>query len=178
MTLPRQRFTQYPAASVDDYADATTFLIANPQGTIKQATLEKMRELYLGDIRPATLTVTSAQVLALHSTPQTVVSALGAGKGIKVISASVKIDNPSAAYATNVALALQCNGAAEAQFVSNTALNASVTSTRLMTADTTFAATDTQIIANAALEVFVPSGDPTGGDADIEIHVLYQVIDV
>jgi len=172
------RFTQYPTASDADYANATDFLIANEDGEVKLASFEKLRENYLADIRTATLTVTNAQVLALNSTPQTVVAALGAGKGIKVISASVKIDNPSAAYATNVALALQCNKASEAQFVSNTALNASVTSTRLLAPDSTFAATDTQIIANTALEVFVPSGDPTTGDADIEVHVLYQVIDV
>ena len=172
------RFTQYPAAGLADYANATTVLIANEDGEIKQASLEGLRDNYFGNIRTANLTVTNAQVLALNSTPQTVVPALGAGKAIKVLSASVKIDNPSAAYTTNVGIALQCSGATDAQYVSSNALNASVTSTRLLAPDSSFTATSTQIISNAALEVFVPTGDPTTGDADIEIEVIYQVVNV
>ena len=125
----------------------------------------------------ASLTIASADVLTLNTTPLTIVGAV-AGYAIEVVSASVKIDNPSAPYATNVGLELICNGATERQAVSNTALNASVTSVRRLGLDSTVAAADTQLIANADLLVQVPTGDPTGGDADITVFVNYRLIPV
>ncbi len=123
----------------------------------------------------AELTIASADVLTLNSTPLTIVSAVS-GYAIEVVSASVKIDSPSSPYATNVGLELICNGATERQAVSLSALNASVTSVRRLGIDTTFAATDTQLIANADLLVQVPTGDPTAGDSDITVYVNYRLI--
>jgi len=129
-------------------------------------------------LKQVTLTIPNAQVLTGYDTPITLVSALGSGKGIDAISASVTIDNPSAAYATNVGLEIACDGADEPQLVSSSALNASVTSTRKLTVDSTFSATDTQILENTDLVVRVPSGNPTTGDADIIVKALYYEIDM
>ena len=123
----------------------------------------------------ASLTIASADVLHLNTTPLTIVGAV-AGYAIEVVSASVKIDNPGAPYATNVGLELICNGATERQAASLSALNASVTSVRRLAIDSTFTASDTQLIANADLLVQVPTGDPTGGDADITVFVNYRLI--
>ena len=123
----------------------------------------------------ASLTIASADVLHLNTTPLTIVSAVS-GYAIEVVSASVKIDNPGAPYATNVGIQLICNGATERQAVSLSALNASVTSVRRLAIDSTFSATDTQLIANADLLVQVRTGDPTGGDADITVFVNYRLI--
>lgn len=123
----------------------------------------------------ASLTIASADVLTLNTTPLTIVGAV-AGYAIEVVSASVKIDSPGAPYATNVGIELICNGATERQAASNTALNASVTSVRRLGIDSTVLATDTQLIANADLLVQVPTGDPTGGDADITVFVNYRLI--
>lgn len=125
----------------------------------------------------ASLTIASADVLTLNTTPLTIFGAV-AGYAIEVVSASVKIDNPGAPYATNVGIQLICNGATERQAVSLSALNASVTSVRRLAIDSTFSATDTQLIANADLLVQVPTGDPTGGDADITVFVNYRLIPV
>ena len=92
------RFTQYPAASTADYADATTFLIANEDGEIKQASLEGLRDTFGSSLQSASLVIPSAQVLALNTTPQTIVEAQGAGKAIEVISASVKLSFNTTAY--------------------------------------------------------------------------------
>jgi len=123
----------------------------------------------------ASLTIASADVLTLNSTPLTIVGAV-AGYAIEVVSASVKIDSPSAPYATNIVLELICNGATERQAYSPTALNASVTSVRRLAISGLFTATDTQLIANADLLVQVQTGDPTGGDADITVFVNYRLI--
>ena len=172
------RFTQYPAASIADYADATTFLIANSDDEIKQASLEGLRDNFGSSVQSASLVIPSAQVLALNTTPQTIVAAQGAGKGIEVVSASMKIDFNSAAYATNTTLTLITSGATEPQ--SDNSIDATVARTgRFRLRYTSGAsATATQIIANADLQVSVDTGDPTAGDSDIEVFVLYRVIDI
>ncbi len=172
------RFTQYPAASDSDYIDATTFLIANDDGDIKQASLEGLRDNFGSSIQSASLVIPSAQVLALNTTPQTIVAAQGAGKGIEVLSASFKISFNSAAYTTNTTLQVASSGATISQFRLLNALTGSVSATRKLGELVSSTATDTQIIANAALEVEVPSADPVAGDSDIEVFVLYRVIDI
>ena len=127
-------------------------------------------------LQTASLTIATADVLQLNSTPLTIVAAQGAGTVIEVISAFMKMTYNSATYATNVGLAIGCSGADEPQVISATALNASASSIRKLAVDSTFAATDTQIIENTALEVYVLTGDPTTGDSDITVHVLYRVI--
>jgi len=123
------------------------------------------------------LTIPNAQVLTLNSIPITIVSAVP-GYAIEVISASVKIDNPGAPYATNVGIELICSGATERQLASLSALNASVTSIRRLAVDSTHISTDTQLIENSDLLVQVPTGDPTAGDADITVFVNYRLIPV
>lgn len=173
------RFTQYPAASKADYTDATTFLIANEDGEIKQASLEGLSSLYGCDIRCASLTIASADVLQLNSTPQTIVAAQGAGTSIEVISASVKIDFNSAAYATNTSLHLHIAGADDnVGQIGNNILTATVTQTCSSYAPSNPSSGQTQVLSNAALQVTVPSGNPTTGDSDIEVFVLYRVINV
>jgi hypothetical protein len=125
----------------------------------------------------ASLTIASADVLTLNTTPLTIVGAV-AGYAIEVVSASVKIDNPGAPYATNVGLELICNGATVKQAVNLSALNSSVTSVRRFSIGGSTVASDTQLIANADLLVQVPTGDPTGGDADITVFVNYRLIAV
>lgn len=125
----------------------------------------------------ASLTIASADVLTLNTTPLTIVGAV-AGYAIEVVSASVKIDSPGAPYATNVGLELICDGATVKQAVNLFALNSSVTSVRRFSIGGSTGATDTQVIANADLLVQVPTGDPTGGDADITVFVNYRLIPV
>ena len=123
----------------------------------------------------ASLTIASADVLTLNTTPLTIVGAV-AGYAIEVVSASVKIDSPGAPYATNVGLELICNGATVKQAVNLSALNSSVTSVRRFSIGGSTGATDTQVIANADLLVQVPTGNPTAGDADITVFVNYRLI--
>jgi hypothetical protein len=127
-------------------------------------------------ILEASVTIASADVLQLNSTPITIVEAQGVGTAIEVISATVAVNNPSTPYGTNVALELICSGATQKQAVSLTALNASVTSVRRLAIGSSNSATDTQLIANADLLVKVQTGDPTAGDSDITVYVTYRII--
>jgi hypothetical protein len=122
----------------------------------------------------AELTIASADVLTLNSTPLTVVSAVS-GYAIEVVSASVKIDFNTTAYATNTFIQLIVNGATTAQYGAGI-LNATVATTKKLPEISTTSATTTQLITNADLQVSTLTGDPTTGDSDVTVYVNYRLI--
>jgi len=121
----------------------------------------------------ASLTIASADVLTLNSTPITIVGAV-AGYAIEVVSASVKIDFNTTPYATNLNLQLINAGADVEQYLAGT-LDATVLQTAVFEQGTPSAG-QTQIIANTDLQVSVRSGNPTAGDSDITVYVHYRLI--
>ena len=123
----------------------------------------------------AKLTIASADVLHLNTTPIEIVDAPGAGYAIEVISASMKMVYNSATYATNTSLELLTAGATNSQ-ASTVIKNSASTIRRFADATTLASATATQLVENAALNVTVASGDPTAGDSDITIYVTYRII--
>jgi len=123
----------------------------------------------------AKLTIATADVLHLNTTPIEIVAAPGAGYAIEVISASMKMVYNSATYATNTSLELLTTGATNSQ-ASTTIKNSASTIRRFADATTLASATATQLVDNAALNVTVASGDPTAGDSDITIYVTYRII--
>ena len=167
------RFTQYPAASVTDYTDATTFLIANQDGEIKQASLDGLLTNYGCDIRCASLTIASADVLKLNSTPLTIVAAQGAGTAIEVISASASLTYGSVQYATNTILHLIATGGNDAQVEWSSVFLSTSSNSIGRSVDVS---DKSNLIENAPLTVSVATGNPTAGDSDITVYVLYRVI--
>jgi hypothetical protein len=123
----------------------------------------------------AKLTIATADVLHLNTTPIEIVAAPGAGYAIEVISASMKMVYNSATYATNTSLELLTAGATNSQ-ASTVIKNSASTIRRFADATTLASATATQLVDNAALNVTVASGDPTAGDSDITIYVTYRII--
>lgn len=126
----------------------------------------------------ASLTITTAQVLALNGTPLTIVAATGAGTYIEVISASATMTFVSAAYATNTTLQLINAGADIPQVTNAFILPATVTKNTKFVDGQTPTAGQTQIIANTALQVKVATGNPTTGDSDITVRVAYRIITI
>jgi len=124
----------------------------------------------------AKLTIASADVLTLNTTPIEIVAAPGAGYAIEVISAFVSIDFNSAAYTTSTEIQLFSTGATESQN-KGTVLNATVTAIRPLNPNTAIlGATDTILIDNAALTVKSAAANPTTGDSDITVYVTYRII--
>jgi hypothetical protein len=169
------RFSQYtPATSPTDYTDATNFLIEDPNGDIKLASLEGLKTFFCSTYC-SSVTIPSADVLTLDSTPYEIVAAPGAGFTIEVISCSVKLAFNSAAYTGGVILRL---GTTTGQPVmQNTVLDATQTTIRPLA--TTAATTVGYVIMaeNAALTIDVPSPVATG-DSDIEVFVHYRLLSV
>jgi hypothetical protein len=125
----------------------------------------------------AKLTIATADVLTLNSTPLTIVAAQGVGTVIQVISASVKIDFNTTPYATNIQLQIISSGSVKAQHSQNV-LDASVSTVRFLAEQAATVATDTQLLENADLQVAVRTGNPTAGDSDIKIYLRYRIIEL
>ena len=172
------QFSNFPAATDSDYTTDATFLLQNTDGDTLLANLDDLNKNFFGDIKVVNLTVTTAQILALNSTPIELIAAQGAGKTIEIISASTKLVYVSAAYATNTNLQLLTSGATNAQFDDGKVLTATVSTHWKFEALQPTSATDTQLIENAAVNVTVETGDPITGDSNIEIFALYRVLDV
>jgi len=119
--------------------------------------------------------LTKAQVLALNTTPITLVGAVS-GYAIEVISASVRNQSRFLPYATNLNLQLLTDTANKAQFDNATILLTSVPAFWKMSAVQATSATDTQLIANKALTATIETGDPTSGGDEVELHVTYRLI--
>lgn len=125
----------------------------------------------------AEVTIPSAEVLQLNSTPKTIVPAQGAGTVIEVISASVKLDFNTTAYGTTDEIMLRTTGSTNRQ-ASAIVLDATVSTIRNFTTIQATGATDVQMVTNADLTVEAKTNNPTSGDSDITVYVLYRVINV
>lgn len=119
------------------------------------------------------LTIASADVLTLNTTPITLVGAVS-GYAIEVVSASVKVDFNTTAYATNTGMLLITDTATSQQ--ANADIGATVTQIGKFRTTEVGSPSLTQLIANKALTVTVDSGDPTAGDSDITVYVNYRLI--
>jgi len=121
--------------------------------------------------------LTKAQVLALNTTPITLVGAVS-GYAIEVISASVRNQSRFLPYATNLNLQLLTDTATKAQFDNAKILLTSVPAFWKMSAVQATSATDTQLIENKALTATIETGDPTSGGDEVELHVNYRLLPV
>ena len=121
------------------------------------------------------VTLSSAQILALNTTPITLIGAV-AGYAIEAVSVSVSIDYNSVAYATNTNLLIITDTATDPQYKRDSLLT--------QTADAVWKfpvvnpTSGTQLIANKALTATTVTGDPTAGDSPITIFVNYRLIPV
>lgn len=133
----------------------------------------------------ATVKVTSAQLLALNATPQTIVPALGAGLAACV--RRVVLYKPAGtAYAGIAAgedLVLKYTNGSGAQcssVIETTGfLDQTTAQTRVATspASTGSTAGDVTPVANAAIVLHLLSGEITTGDSDLYVRVHYDVVD-
>ena len=126
-----------------------------------------------GEIQRSQVTLTTAQVLALNSTPITIVGAIS-GKEIQIVSASAHLKYNSATYATNVNLVLKSSSAGATEYQGK--YDISYVSDVLGSFELT--GLQANIVTGDALVATVTSGNPTAGDSDIVVDVLYRVTDL
>ncbi len=117
-------------------------------------------------------TLTSASILALNTTPLTILPAPGAGNYYVIEEASASIDFNSAAYAAGGDLQLRYTdgtGAIVASFpeafVEATADDARFNGQQAMV----------DVAINAPIVAFAATSDPTTGDSPISINLTYRI---
>lgn len=135
-------------------------------GTVTPAKLSFSLTSYL----EVTRTLTSAEILALRTTPIEIISAPGPNKYLELISASACLNYNTATYNAGADLLnLEINGVALWAF-SNAFVEATA-DTATQGAHQTYPLT----ALNTALNARMSSADPTTGDSTITIHVIYSI---
>ena len=123
----------------------------------------------------ATVSLSSAQILALNTTPIQLVAAPGANKMIVVSVVAFYYDHNTTAYATNTTLHLRYASAAS----SGITLGNFITQTQDVIATQTgnlFTSAPNAFI-NQALNITVDTGNPTAGDGTLVVKVYYRIVD-
>ena len=116
------------------------------------------------------VTLSSAQLLSIHTTPQTIISAGGAGKFIMPTQILVSMDYNSSAYATHTELRLMIDDNNSLVIFDLSQANDYIQATPF-----TFAH---DIFLNTAIKVTTTVGNPTAGNSDVKIKVWYKIVTI
>jgi hypothetical protein len=135
-----------------------------------------LQEVFNGVLIDATISIPSADVLTLFTTPYLLIPSPGIGYFIQVLTASCKVDFNSIAYATSTTLNIYTDTATRIQHVLNNVLNATASRISVSAQQGIFAAADTQLISDKAVYLTSSGFDPTAGDSDIVIYLSYKII--
>jgi len=122
--------------------------------------------------RISRVTVSSAQLLAINTTPITLIAAPGAGKRIVIVSFSSNYNYGTIAYATDTDLTFTLGSSG---FAGSIDISASADSFNVSTG-LDFASTSS--LDNSALSITTTTSDPTAGDGDVDIHLEYRIIEM
>ena len=128
----------------------------------------------------ASITIPTASVLTLNATPLTIVAAPGAGLAIQVVAGTASMTYNTTAYATSGALNILSLGSSisQATLGANGFLFGTVTRNASFEITKSATITDTQIGVNTPLIVQVGTANPTAGDSDITVTVLYRILPI
>jgi hypothetical protein len=134
----------------------------------------------LGGVQRATVTISSAELLALNATPKTLVAAPGAGLFIEPISLHAWLDYNSAAYAGIAAgedISFKWTNGSGAQML--TAIEATgfldaTADAHRLTYPINLAA-NVEPVANAAIVAHMLTGEITTGNSPLKIEILYRI---
>lgn len=120
--------------------------------------------------------LTTAQVLALNTTPITLVAAPGAGYGIVVHRITGSVDYNSAAYATNVTLEFRYTDGSGTKVTADQGALIDATADKIVTTAGIEAAT--VVTANAAVVVRTATGNPATGNSPVAFDVDYTIVEI
>ena len=129
-----------------------------------------------GKILEKEVTLTTAEILALFTTPKELVAAPGAGKVLEFVSAVFFLDFNSVAYTTRGDLTVNLHTTGTA--VSCTTAAADVIQAAADAYDAMQAlSADVVLQDDEALELRCATGNPLAGDSPLVVKVMYRVHD-
>ncbi|HVB24111.1 MAG TPA: hypothetical protein VNG51_19390 [Ktedonobacteraceae bacterium] len=124
-------------------------------------------------IKSVKVTLTSAQILALNTTPITLIAAQGANTYIEVLAATAKLDFGTVAYTgANAANITYTNGAGAA---ATGTLSSSFLDSSSSAAAKVVPAAVTPVV-NSPVVISVGTANPAAGDSTITLDLFYRVV--
>jgi hypothetical protein len=123
-----------------------------------------------------TVTIPSADVLTLFTTPYLLIPSPGAGYYIQVLTAACKVDFNTTAYTVSTTLNVYTDTATRVQHLFNNSLNATVSRIAVSSQQGISGAADTQLISDKAVYLQAQTTNPLLGDSDIIIYLTYRII--
>ena len=170
------KLSQLDVANVLELTDDTQLIVITPDGATKRSTYGALK-LNAGGITLKTkrLTLTPAEVKLLNTTPQAFGLTVPVGYAARVIAFDGYLKFQTKPYSTKGNLSIRCVGAnsIQAGFTAAQFLSGTVDRRSTSTLTSAVGLTDDQLLNGADLEVYVTSGDPTDGDSDITLTVVY-----
>lgn len=131
-----------------------------------------------GGLQTAAVTITTGQLIALNTTPITLVPAQGAGTFIVVEGITVLNDFGTAAYVVNAAgfTVRYTNGAGSIIGALTQAFGQLVADGVAQISDLASDGVTDPLVANAPVVLFADTANPTTGDGEFDVSVLYRVV--
>lgn len=120
------------------------------------------------------VTLTAAQVKALHGTPVTLIAAPGAGKFIQLIDALIYLNFNTTGYAAGSAVNIVDGGATVA--TTTAALINTGSAIAIQPGFPLVGTTNSVGTGNSALTITAASSEFTTGDSPVDVHLWYAVV--
>lgn len=165
------RVSNLNLGSLPSNDDTLTQLLVrdNSSGTIKYRNVESI-------IRTDTISVSSAEILNLFSSPKILIAAPGVGKFINVIAIMGYLQYNTTTYATNTQLNIRYNNLSVP--IPSTSWNIAQTESKIyrFTTQSTSTGEASATLLNQPVTLAALSGNPTTGDGTIKVYITYQII--
>ncbi len=128
-------------------------------------------------IKDTTVTISSDSILVCNTRPQALLPAPGVGYYYDIISIVGSINFNTTAYGTDTGLTIKCENA-NSNWLQNVQLLSSNTSrvVKGWSYITPFDAADTQIVENDGIVLTTMMSNPTDGDSDISLNIVYRKV--
>src|SRR5690606_5187437 len=127
-----------------------------------------------GAWQKVTIPVSSAEILALNTTPKRLIDNPGAGNGIIVDAVIFRKTGPTTAYATNTTMRVYL-GSGATPVIDDVSDFLTESGARVQYSRSNSYGNTT--VSGNHINLTVNGGNPTDGDGDIEVDVIYMIVD-
>jgi hypothetical protein len=118
--------------------------------------------------------LSSAQILALNTTPVQLLPAPGAGIAYMLMDCYARINYNTITYVSAGSMQVLYAGAGIVMYTNNALIPSTVTRTGVFVPMAINGTATSQVLANTAINVQVNIGNPTNGNSTIDIYLTYR----